>query len=75
MVNLKITSTPNQDNPLMDVAEVKGNTDSWRGCLGTCLLSKISKSQGRISCAFWNVVDWKKVAERYEVAMPKAKAS
>ena len=71
---LEITSTPNQDNPLMDVAEVKGTpilgVDVWEHAY----YLKYQNRRAEYLAAFWNVVDWKKVAERYEVAMPKAKA-
>ena len=40
---LVVSSTPNQDNPLMDIAEVKGTPCVGIGCMGTCLLFKISK--------------------------------
>ena len=43
---LVISSTPNQDNPLMDVAEVKGAP--ILGCLGARILSKISEQEARI---------------------------
>lgn len=72
---LEITSTPNQDNPLMDVAEVKGTpilgVDVWEHAY----YLKYQNRRAEYLAAFWNVVDWKKVAERYEVAMPKAKAN
>jgi Fe-Mn family superoxide dismutase len=72
---LEITSTPNQDNPLMDVAESKGTpilgVDVWEHAY----YLKYQNRRAEYLAAFWNVVDWKKVAERYEVAMPKAKAS
>jgi len=72
---LAVTSTPNQDNPLMDIAEVKGTPifgiDVWEHAY----YLKYQNRRAEYLAAFWNVVDWKKVAERYEVAMPKAKAS
>lgn len=72
---LEITSTPNQDNPLMDVAEVKGKpilgVDVWEHAY----YLKYQNRRAEYLAAFWNVVDWKKVAERYEVAMPKVNAN
>jgi Fe-Mn family superoxide dismutase len=65
---LEITSTPNQDNPLMDVAEVKGTpilgVDVWEHAY----YLKYQNRRAEYLAAFWNVVDWKKVAERYEKA-------
>ena len=40
---LDVVSTPNQDNTLMDIAEAKGHATLWYRCLGTRLLSEISK--------------------------------
>jgi Fe-Mn family superoxide dismutase len=72
---LEITSTPNQDNPLMDVAEVKGTpilgVDVWEHAY----YLKYQNRRAEYLAAFWNVVDWKKVADRYEKAMPKVKAN
>ncbi len=45
---LVISSTPNQDNPLMDVAGCKRNTCSWTRCVGTCILSEIPKQKSRL---------------------------
>ncbi len=63
---LVICSTPNQDNPLMDVAECKCNPvlgcDVWEHAY----YLKYQNKRADYLNAFWNVVNWKKVAERYE---------
>lgn len=65
---LEVTSTPNQDNPLMDVAEVKGTpilgVDVWEHAY----YLKYQNRRAEYLGAFWNVVDWKKVADRFEEA-------
>ena len=65
---LKITSTPNQDNPLMDVAEVKGTPilglDVWEHAY---YLKYQNKRPDYIS-AFWNTINWSKVAALYTAA-------
>jgi superoxide dismutase, Fe-Mn family len=63
---LEISSTPNQDNPLMDVAEVKGTPilacDVWEHAY----YLKYQNKRPAYLEAFWNVVNWDKVAERFE---------
>lgn len=62
---LVVTSTPNQDNPLMDVADVKGTPilglDVWEHAYYLNYQNRRPDYVG----AFWNVVDWDEVAKRY----------
>ena len=65
---LEVTSTPNQDNPLMDVAEVKGTpvlgVDVWEHAY----YLKYQNKRADYLNAFWNVVNWKKVEEHFAKA-------
>lgn len=65
---LQITSTPNQDNPLMDVAEVKGTpllgVDVWEHAYYLKYQNRRPEYMG----AIWNVINWNKVAENFAKA-------
>jgi Fe-Mn family superoxide dismutase len=65
---LEISSTPNQDNPLMDVAEVKGTpilgVDVWEHAY----YLKYQNKRPDYLAAIWNVINWTKVAERFVAA-------
>ncbi|HRP90066.1 MAG TPA: superoxide dismutase [Edaphocola sp.] len=66
---LEVCSTPNQDNPLMDVAEVKGTpifgVDVWEHAY---YLKYQNKRPDYLS-AVWNVTNWDEVSNRYEAAL------
>ena len=65
---LEVSSTPNQDNPLMDVAEVKGTpilgVDVWEHAY----YLKYQNKRPDYLTAIWNVIKWEKVAERFAAA-------
>jgi Fe-Mn family superoxide dismutase len=66
---LEVTSTPNQDNPLMDVAEVKGTpilgVDVWEHAY----YLKYQNRRPEYLKAFWSVVNWDAVSKHYEAAI------
>lgn len=65
---LVISSTPNQDNPLMDVADVKGipilALDVWEHAY----YLKYQNKRPDYIAAFWNLVNWEEVSVRFEAA-------
>lgn len=66
---LVVSSTPNQDNPLMDIAEVKGTPifgiDVWEHAY---YLKYQNKRPDYVS-AFWNVINWRQVEKYYDDAI------
>ncbi|MBS1619607.1 MAG: superoxide dismutase [Bacteroidetes bacterium] len=66
---LVISSTPNQDNPLMDIAEVKGTpilgVDVWEHAY----YLHYQNRRPDYLAAFFNVINWTEVSKRYEAAV------
>jgi superoxide dismutase, Fe-Mn family len=65
---LQVTSTPNQDNPLMDDAPVKGTPILGNDVWEHAYYLKYNNRRADYLGAWWNVVNWAKVAEHYERA-------
>lgn len=67
--NLKVGSTPNQDNPMMDLADFKGvpllGIDVWEHAY---YLNYQNRRPEYIS-AFWNLINWDIINYRYEAIM------
>lgn len=65
---LVIGSTPNQDNPLMDVSELKGypllGLDVWEHAY----YLKYQNKRADYATAWWQIVNWETVAERFAFA-------
>lgn len=66
--SLAVCSTPNQDNPLMDLAQFKGTPvlgiDVWEHAY----YLKYQNRRGDYLSEIWSVINWKEVSKRYDAA-------
>ena len=68
-MKLAVTSSPNQDNPLMNDSKVKGipiiAIDVWEHAY----YLKYQNKRGDYLGAIWNVIDWEAVSKKYKEAL------
>jgi superoxide dismutase len=66
---LQVCSTPNQDNPLMDINADRGipilGIDVWEHAY----YLKYQNKRGDYLAAIWNVINWEAVSKKYEEAL------
>ncbi len=66
--SIAVSSTPNQDNPLMDIADVKGTPiiglDVWEHAY----YLKFQNKRPDYIDSFWNLVDWAGAESRFQAA-------
>jgi len=65
---LKVCSTPNQDNPLMDISECKGTPILGMDVWEHAYYLKYQNRRPDYIAAFWNVINWEEVARRFDAA-------
>ncbi len=70
---LRVSSTPNQDNPLMDIVQERATPilgiDVWEHAY----YLKYQNRRGDYLNAIWNVINWNEVSRRYEELVPRKK--
>lgn len=68
---LAITSTPNQDNPLMDAAEVKGTPILGNDVWEHAYYLKYQNRRADYLDGWWQVVNWPEVSRRFRKAISR----
>lgn len=63
---LFVSSTPNQDNPLMDVADKKGTPILGMDVWEHAYYLKYQNKRPDYTEAFWNVINWEAVSKKYD---------
>src|SRR5574344_749693 len=64
--NLFVSSTPNQDNPLMDVADKKGTPILGMDVWEHAYYLKYQNKRPDHTEALWNVINWEAVSKKYD---------
>lgn len=64
--NLFVSSTPNQDNPLMDVADKKGTPILGMDVWEHAYYLKYQNKRPDYTEAFWSVINWEAVSKKYD---------
>ncbi len=70
---LVVTTTPNQDNPLMDVAETRGTPILGNDLWEHAYYLQYNNRRGDYLGAWWQVVNWDAVSQHYAKAVAKKK--